>query len=151
MNPNIPQKGLYLKDSHLIASGDKGAFATPAPSSLQGQRALLVKEHDTCVIPGTVTISEPEPLDPNSFDQKQSIHGISRSDRLSWWPEAETLYLHRLSFQPFDKPITLDFPACIGTDVDMAKILPVRAKAIIIDKSPTETGYRYTIGIIGED
>lgn len=145
---NIPDKGLYLKDSRLIASGDKTAFATPAPKDLSGTRALLVKEEDSCIIPGTVTVTQPEPLPPDAFDEKQSTHGITRADRLSWWPEADTLYLHELTFEPFDEPITVPFPACIGTDVDITKILPVTVKAIIIDKTPTESGFSYTYGVI---
>ena len=147
---NIPQKGLYLKDSHLIATGDKSAFATPTSTDLSGERALIVKEEDTAFIPGTVAISKPQELTLKGFDQKQNSHGVSRADRPSWWPEAEALYLHELSFQPFDEPVTLDFPACIGTDVDMAKILPVEAKAIVVDKTPTEKGYRYTLAVLGD-
>jgi len=101
--------GLYLKDNAEIANGRKTAIAAKAPLT-PGVRELIVKQPDNSIyaITGRVVIGEAQTVDLKEFDAQYNKHLVSKVQRRQWWPEAEALVLHPLSYQPTElQPIDI--------------------------------------------
>lgn len=92
---------LYIRDGDAVSAGRKTALGGPTQRYSPGDYLLIVKQPDsTYLVPGSVTLAPPTELDAAAFDAAFPAHLISRKQRLSWWPLAETFYLYPLTYTP---------------------------------------------------
>ena len=117
-------QALYLLDNEQIAAGVKTALATAQPRDLTGERLLVVKDDTGYRVTGTVTIQPAITVPPTEFDARVKEHCVGTAQRLKWWPTAETLAIHPLTYSAIDTPYSVEIaPGCgMCTELSMAGV-----------------------------
>ena len=117
-------QALYLLDNEQIANGAKTALATAKPRDLTGERLLVVKTDTEYRVTGTVTIQPAVTVTPTEFDARVKEHCVDVAQRLKWWPTAETLALHPLTYTAMVTPYSVEIaPGCgMCTELSMVGV-----------------------------
>jgi len=106
-------RGLYLLDNERIAQGKKTALVTAQARDLSGVYELIIKRDTGYVVGGRVTIDGPQTMSLKQFDELCSEHCVSSTQRRKWWPGADTLTVHPLTYSAYsrERPVEIA-PSC---------------------------------------
>ncbi len=107
------EKALALRAPHgfLAWKGKKTAVAGPDPLPV-GEPLMVVTEGEPFSEGfGMAVLAEGARMTADEFDRGEwsRRHLVRPEERRMWWPEAETLHVHRLeSWEPFDEPVVVE-------------------------------------------